>query len=82
MMYHGITYADEAYSEETAGKLCVRLWCAIMKNGIITFLPPEQCVHRVVRTMEMKPFGTEHGNFTFLEEEKEVWKYVLDEPAL
>lgn len=82
MMYHGITYADEAYSEETAGKLCVRLWRAIMKNGIITFLPPEQCVHRVVRTMEMKPFGTEHGNFTFLEEEKEVWKYVLDEPAL
>ena len=26
LMYHGITYADEAYSEETKGKMTVNMW--------------------------------------------------------
>lgn len=57
MMYHGITYADEAYSEETRGRMTVRLWRAVMKSGVIDFLPPQNCIHRPVREMSMKPFG-------------------------
>ena len=70
MMYHGITYADEAYSEETRGKMSVRLWQAVMKRGIITFLPPWECIHRPVREMNMKRFDEEAGNFAVIEEEE------------
>lgn len=69
MMYHGITYADEAYSEETKGMLTVRLWRAVMKQGVIDFLPPQECLHRPVREMEIKPFGVEKNNFTPIESE-------------
>ena len=69
MMYHGITYADEAYSEETKGKMSVRLWQAVMKKGIISFLPPWDCIHRPIREMNVKIFNEEAGNFTVIEEE-------------
>lgn len=68
MMYHGITYADEAYSEETKGRMSVRLWNAVMKKGIITFLPPWECIHREEREMKIKEFGTDKGNFTIISE--------------
>ncbi len=68
MMYHGITYADEAYSEETKGRMCVRLWDAVMRNGVIDFLPPWDCIHRVVREMNVKKFGEGEGNFSILDE--------------
>lgn len=70
LMYHGITYADEAYSEETKGKLSVRFWYPVMRSkGIIEFVPPEKCpVVRTVRDMEIKPFGKEYGNFQGLDE--------------
>ena len=68
MMYHGITYADEAYSEETEGKMTVRLWNAIMKHGIITFLPPEKCIHRTIRSMDIKQFGQDQNNFSIIPE--------------
>ncbi len=68
MMYHGITYADEAYSEETKGKMSVRLWRAVMKNGVVAFLPPWECIHRPVREMNMKKFGEVYGNFSMSEE--------------
>lgn len=63
MLYHGITYADEAYSDETRGKMTVRLWRAAMKKGVIDFIPPEACIHRPVRDMDIKPFGEALGNF-------------------
>lgn len=69
MMYHGITYADEAYSEETRGQMTVRLWRAVMKNGVIDFLPPADCIHRPVREMGIKPFGEAFGNFAPIESE-------------
>ena len=69
MMYHGITYADEAYSEETRGKMSVRLWRAVMRKGVISFLPPWECIHRPVREMNMKKFGEELGNFTMTDRE-------------
>ena len=68
MMYHGITYADEAYSEETEGKMSIRLWQAVMKKGVIAFLPPWECIHRPVREMNIKRFGKDYGNFDFREE--------------
>lgn len=71
LMYHGITYADEAYSAETEGKMTVRFWYPVMKNGVITFLPPEQCtLTKPIRKMEIKPFG--EGNFSGLGEFEEV----------
>ena len=69
-MYHGITYADEAYSEETKGKMSIRLWNCVMRKGIIEFLPPEECTHKIVRDMEMKTFGEEYGNFSRIDEEE------------
>lgn len=73
LMYHGITYPDEAYSEQTRGKMTVRFWYPVMKNGIITFARPEECpLHKTVRPMEMKYFASEEENFTGLKEFEEV----------
>lgn len=72
IMYHGITYADEAYSDETNSKMTVRLWRAVMKSGEIVFAPPENCIHRPIREMDIKPFGEELNNFSGIGEFKEV----------
>lgn len=72
MMYHGITYADEAYSEETQGKMSVRLWEAVMRKGVITFLPPWECIHRPVREMNIKKFGEASGNFSSADKEEMI----------
>ena len=64
LMLHGITYPDEAYSEDTRGKMTIRLFHPVMKNGVITFPKPEECtITRAVREMGIKPFGSERGNF-------------------
>lgn len=66
-MYHGITYADEAYSEETKGKISIRFWNhAIMRRGIIKFPPPESFSGndiRIIRDMPIKKFGREYNNW-------------------
>lgn len=73
LMYHGITYPDESYSEETKGFMSARFWQPVMKNGIVRFLRPEACpVHKKIRPMGIKPFGKDFENFTGLEEFKEV----------
>lgn len=72
--YHGITYADEAYSEETKGKMTVRLWNPVMRNGIIHFAPPWECplhLHRPIKEMEIKLFGEEENNFSSISEFEE-----------
>lgn len=81
IMYHGITYADEAYSEETKGKMSVRLWQAVMRKGVISFLPPWECIHRPIREMDMKKFDEAAGNFSMAGEEGGGWD-VMDEPAI
>ena len=72
LMYHGITYADEydaLHNPEDAGWLTVRFWEPVMRNGVIDFLPPSECtIKRHIKKMEIKPFGTEHENFTGLAE--------------
>ena len=73
LMYHGITYPDEAYSEETRGCMTARFWYPVMKNGVIHFLPPEECPgQKHLRRMSMKVFSGEQGNFTGLKEFGEV----------
>ena len=73
LMYHGITYADEAYSTETQGKMTARFWYPVMTRGIITFPRPEECaLTKSLREMEIKPFGEQTGNFSGLREFGEV----------
>lgn len=75
-MYHGITYADEAYSPETQGKLSIRFWnCAVMEHGIIRYPAPETFRGndiRIIREMEIKRFSKEANNFSGLAEFEEV----------
>ncbi len=69
MMYHGMTYADEAWSEETKGHMTANFWFPTMKRGVIEFPRPEECpLHKTLREMEIKPFGKEYDNFSGLEE--------------
>ena len=73
LCYHGVTYAAEAYSPETQGKMSVRFWHPVMRAGVIEFLPPQKCpIHRVVREMDITPFGEEYGNFSGSAELEEV----------
>ena len=69
LMYHGITYPDEAYSAETQGQMTARFWKPVMKNGVIHFLQPEECPYqKPLRSMGMKPFSFELNNFSGLRE--------------
>lgn len=69
VMYHGLTYADEACSEETKGKMTVNLWRPVMRKGVIEFPRPEDCpIHQSLREMSAKLFGAEQQNFSGLRE--------------
>ncbi len=73
LMYHGLTYADEAYSEETQNCMTANFWYPVMRNGIIEFPKPKDCPsHKELRKMEIKPFGFENDNFSGLKEFGEV----------
>lgn len=73
MMYHGITYADEAYSEETKGNMTVRFWHPVLKQGVITFARPEECkMTKKVHEMAIKRFCEENKNFSEVEAMVEV----------
>lgn len=74
LMYHGITYADEAFSEETKNCMTARFWYPKMQNGIINFLRPEKCpLYKKLRPMEMKIFSETDNNFVGLKEFGEVY---------
>lgn len=74
LMYHGITYADEAFSEETKNCMTARFWYPKMQNGIINFLRPEKCpLYKKLRPMEMKIFSETDNNFIGLKEFGEVY---------
>ena len=73
LMYHGITYADEAYSEDTSGKMTANFWYPVMKSGVIKFPRPEACpLHKTLRDMDIKIFDEKHGNFSGIKEFGEV----------
>lgn len=68
LMYHGITYADEAYNEDTKGHMTANFWCPVMKRGVIEFCRPEECKHhKQVGSGEIKLFGQDE-NFLGLRE--------------
>ena len=65
LMYHGLTYPDEAYSQETRGRMTASFWYPVMKRGILTFPRPEDCpLHKPVREMERKIFDKALDNFS------------------
>ena len=73
LMYHGITYPDEAYSKETTGKMTANFWYPVMKRGVIAFPRPEDCpAHKPLREMAMKTFDQKLDNFSGLREFGEV----------
>ena len=74
LMYHGITYADEAYSPQTRNRMTVRFWHPVMREGVIRFIRPEECtITREVGEMDIKPFGFPNGNMQRVEDcEREV----------
>lgn len=73
VMYHGITYADEAYDAETKGKMTVNLWRPVMEKGVIRFPRPEACpLKKPIKAMHMKTFGEAQQNFSGLREFEEV----------
>lgn len=73
LMYHGITYADKAYSPETQEFMTANFWYPVMRNGEIIFPRPEDCpLHKSLRKMKRKPFGAEQENFSGLREFGEV----------
>ena len=64
LMYHGITYADEAENEEDKGQLTVRFWNPVMINCVIDFIPPKDCtIKRHIKPQAIKPFGKDTDNF-------------------
>ena len=73
LMYHGITYADEAYDEATRGRMTANFWRPVMERGVIRFPRPEDCPHhKALRDMQVKPFGEALENFSGLREFGEV----------
>jgi CRISPR-associated protein Cas5d len=56
-MVHGINYPDETGRNQME----VRLWNPVMRNGIIRFIKPEECVLiRKISDMEPKRFNSEN----------------------
>lgn len=80
IMYHGITYPDEAKLKEDKGQMTVRLWSPVMKDGVIDFIRPEECMmKRHIKKMSIKLFGEENGNFTGISEFGRGEEIELDE---
>lgn len=56
-MVHGISYPDETGREQME----IRLWNPVMRNGVITFIRPEECT-QVRMVAEMKPKRFDSAN--------------------
>lgn len=65
-MVHGINYPDETGKAE----LEVRLWDAVMRNGVITFIRPEECT--MVRTISQKP--VKHFDRDNIQSADDLWR--------
>ncbi|NLN60451.1 MAG: type I-C CRISPR-associated protein Cas5 [Deltaproteobacteria bacterium] len=67
LMFHGFDYPDETGSD----KLYARFWYPTLKNGVLTFERPEDCIHRkFVRNMRSKIFGAENVKSVEMEAEE------------
>ena len=74
VMVHGITYPDEQTDPGYAGKMTVRLWKPVMRNGIIRFERPDspKIITRVIKEADYKLFtaGTNFSGLSEFEEEE------------
>lgn len=43
IMFHSFIYPDENQIDEDNGSLSVNLWNPVMKDGVVEFIPPDQC---------------------------------------
>lgn len=58
VMFHGFDYADETGD----GKLHARFWRPTMIDGVIRFVPPEDCtIRKFVREMDVKKFSRDRN---------------------
>ena len=55
-MYHGTTYPDEGWDEATRRGIYVRSWHCVMQDGVIRFVPPENCSSVFLRAAVKKSF--------------------------
>jgi len=77
VQFHGYDYPDETGKDE----LSVRLWRAIMKDGIIAFPAPKDCdpaLRRVIRKMMVKEFEI-NRNFTLIDNDPSVVDLITKE---
>ena len=77
VQFHGYDYPDETGTDE----LCVRLWRAKMKDGIIVFPPPKDCdptMRRFIRKMNAKEFEIDR-NFTPIDSDLSVSELIAKE---
>ncbi len=81
VMFHGITYPDEAYSDETKDTMTARFWIPVMRRGVIEFPRPEKfsgngsrddfglpLMCKKLRSMKAKVFDSSLGNFSPIDE--------------
>lgn len=67
IMYHGITYADNAILPEDKNLFTVRLWNPVMSDGVIHFAKPEQCtMKRHLHPQEITSFVKDE-NFSIID---------------
>ena len=65
MMFHGFTYPDE----NSEKKFLSRFWNAVMTDGVIEFIRPEECsIVREISQYEPKVFSAEKNNMAFVDE--------------
>ncbi|MFV0362627.1 MAG: type I-C CRISPR-associated protein Cas5c [Suipraeoptans sp.] len=77
LTYHGITYADEAINDADKGQMTVRFWKPVMRNGIIEYIRPENCIDiKHIKKMDIKVF--DENNFIGLNEFGEEEDFELD----
>lgn len=64
LMYHGMTYPDEAYDEKTKNHLTANFWYPIFDNGVINFISPKECpIHKTIREQHMKVFNKKNSKY-------------------
>lgn len=56
-MYHGITYPDENMTGERCMDVLQRSFRCVIRDGIISFPPPEECRSEFLRHGSVKRFG-------------------------
>ncbi len=79
IQFHGYDYPDETGKEE----LVVRLWRAVMKDGVIEFLMPSECspaMRRLVRPMSAKQFESAR-NFSSINEDQSLAEVIQEKSS-